>query len=69
MDDLYAGWTLTGVIARSAAGVLRSSSEGTPGAYHRFGWHADRSGASPVPVRPAPALLVEGCGSPPRRPR
>ncbi len=67
MDDLYAGWTLTGSIARLAAGVLRPLSEGAPGAYHRFDWHADRFDASPVPVRPAPVLLVEGCGSAPRR--
>ena len=67
MDDLYAGWTLTGAIARLAAGVLRPLGEGRPGAYHRFDWHADRFDASPVPVRPAAVLLVEGCGSAPRR--
>ena len=67
MDDLYAGWTLTGSIARLQAGVLRPLSEGAPGAYHRFDWHADRFDATPVPVRPVPVLLVEGCGSAPRR--
>jgi uridine kinase len=67
MDDLYAGWTLTGAVARLAAGVLRPLAEGAPGAYHRFDWHADRFDPVPVPVRPAPVLLVEGCGSAPRR--
>jgi uridine kinase len=67
MDDVYAGWTLTGAVARLAAGVLGPLSAGRPGAYHRFDWHADRFEPEPVPVRPAPVLLVEGCGSAPRR--
>ncbi len=32
MDDLYAGWTLTGAVARLAAGVLRPLAAGRPGA-------------------------------------
>ena len=67
MDDLYAGWTLTGSVARLEAGVLRPLSTGAPGAYHRFDWHADRFDADPVRVRPVPVLVVEGCGSAPRR--
>lgn len=67
MDDLYAGWTLTGAIARLEAGVLRPLAGGAPGASHRFDWHADRFDAAPVAVRPAPVLLLEGCGSAPRR--
>lgn len=67
MDDVYAGWTLTGAVARLAAGVLRPLAAGRPGAYHRFDWHAARFDPEPVPVRPAPVLLVEGCGSAPRR--
>jgi len=67
MDDLYAGWTLTGAVARLEAGVLRALAAGRPGTYHRFDWHADRFGAEPVPVRPAAVLVVEGCGSAPRR--
>jgi len=31
MDDLYAGWTLTGAVARLEAGVLRALAEGRPG--------------------------------------
>ena len=67
MDDLYAGWTLTGAVARLEAGVLRPLGEGAPGAYHRFDWHADRFDPDPVPVRAVPVLVVEGCGSAPRR--
>lgn len=67
MDDLYAGWTLTGAIARLEAGVLRPLAAGRTGAYHRYDWAAGRFAAEPVAVRPAPVLLVEGCGSSPRR--
>ena len=31
MDDLYAGWTLTGAVARLRAGVLRPLADGRPG--------------------------------------
>ena len=63
MDDLYAGWTLTGAGARLAAGVLRPLAEQRAGAYHRYDWHAGRfaEAATPVPVREV--LVVEGCGS------
>lgn len=67
MDDLYAGWTLTGAVARLEAGVLRPLAEGRPGAYHRYDWAAGRFGPVPVPVTTAPVLVVEGCGSAPRR--
>ncbi|RBY93384.1 uridine kinase [Blastococcus sp. TF02-8] len=63
MDDLYAGWALTGAVARLSSGVLRPVSEGRPGSFHRYDWSAARfsSGATPVPV-PA-VLVVEGCAS------
>jgi uridine kinase len=63
MDDLYAGWTLTGAVARLSAGVLRPLAQGRPGAYHRFDWPAGRflADADAVPV--AEVLVVEGCGS------
>ncbi|HEX2073492.1 MAG TPA: uridine kinase [Geodermatophilus sp.] len=66
MDDLYAGWTLTGAYARLAAGVLRPLAEGRPGAYHRYDWAAARFDAEPTPVPVADVLVVEGCGSSPR---
>jgi uridine kinase len=66
MDDLYAGWTLTGAFARLAAGVLRPLADGRPGAYHRYDWAAGRFAAEPTPVLPGDVLVVEGCGSCPR---
>jgi uridine kinase len=66
IDDLYAGWTLTGAQARLQAGVLRPLAEGRPGSYHRFDWSTRWFVPEPTPV-PVPAvLLVEGCGSSPR---
>jgi uridine kinase len=66
LEDLYAGWTLTGAVARLRAGVLRSLAEGHAGAFHRYDWAAQRFAdvATVVPVRPV--LVVEGCGSGPR---
>ncbi|MCV2491918.1 uridine kinase [Geodermatophilus sp. YIM 151500] len=66
MDDVYAGWTLTGAFARLAAGVLRPLAAGTPGAYHRYDWHAGAFGTVPTPVPVPDVLVVEGCGSCPR---
>ena len=63
MDDLYAGWTLTGAVARLMSGVLRPLDCGVPGAYHRYDWAAGRFDPDPVPVPAAPVLVVEGCGS------
>ncbi len=67
MDDLYAGWTLTGAVARLEAAVLQPLAAGRPGAYHRYDWAAGRFSPGPTPVAVAPALVVEGCGSAPRR--
>ena len=66
LEDLYAGWTLTGALARLSAGVLRPLAEGRPGAHSRYDWHAGRFASDRVPVPVAPVLLVEGCGSSPR---
>ena len=66
MDDLYAGWTLTGAFGRLAAGVLRPLAEGTPGAHHRYDWHAARFSEAATPVPVPDVLVVEGCGSCPR---
>ncbi|SOE03409.1 uridine kinase family protein [Blastococcus haudaquaticus] len=66
VDDLYAGWTLTGAVARLQAGVLRPLAEGRPGAFHAFDWSTRwfRPEATVVPV--PRVLLIEGCGSSPR---
>ena len=66
MDDVYAGWTLTGAVARLAAGVLRPLAGGCPGSYHRYDWTAGRFSPEPTPVPPVPVLVLEGCGSSPR---
>jgi uridine kinase len=67
MDDLYAGWTLTGAVARLAAGVLAPLAAGRPGSYHRYDWAAGRFAADVEQVPAGPVLVVEGCGSAPRR--
>jgi uridine kinase len=66
MDDLYAGWSLTGAFARLAAGVLRPIAEGRPGAYCRYDWAAERFSVEPTAVPVPEVLVVEGCGSCPR---
>jgi uridine kinase len=66
LEDLYAGWTLTGAVARLCAGVLLPVAEGRAGAFHRYDWHAGRFLPDPVAVPPTPVLVVEGCGSGPR---
>jgi energy-coupling factor transporter ATP-binding protein EcfA2 len=66
LDDLYAGWTLTGAVARLRAGVLRPLAQGRPGAHSRFDWDAGRFTPAPVAVPVPPDLVVEGCGSSPR---
>jgi uridine kinase len=63
MDDLFAGWTMTGAVARLSAGVLRPLAEGRPGAFHRFDWPTGRFSAVPTPVPVTEVLVVEGCGS------
>jgi uridine kinase len=66
MDDVYAGWTLTGAAARLASGALRPLAAGRPGVLHRYDWPAARFSPEPTTVPPAPVLVVEGCGSCPR---
>lgn len=66
LEDLYAGWTLTGAVARLCAGVLRPVAEGRGGAHSRYDWHAGRFAAERASVPAAAVLLVEGCGSSPR---
>jgi uridine kinase len=65
MDDLYAGWTLTGAAARLAAGVLRPLAEGETGGYHRYDWGARRFAAEVTRVPVPEVLVVEGCGAAP----
>ena len=63
LEDLYAGWTLTGAVARLSAGVLRPLAEGRPGSFHRYDWAAGRFADESVAVPVREVLVVEGCGS------
>jgi uridine kinase len=66
IEDLYAGWTVTGAAARLAAAVLRPLADGRPGAFAPYDWAAQRFSPALVEVPPARVLVVEGCGSSPR---
>lgn len=63
LDDLYAGWTITGAVSRLIAGVLRPVAEGRPGAFHGYDWGTLGFSPTATPVPVAPVLVVEGCGS------
>jgi uridine kinase len=66
LEDLYAGWTVAGAVARLSAGVLRPLAEGRAGSHSRYDWAAGRFADEPVPVAVPRVLVVEGCGSSPR---
>ncbi len=66
LEDLYAGWTITGAVGRLRAGVLRPLAEGRAGAYHAYDWAAGRFAPDTTAVPVRPVLMVEGCGSSPR---
>ena len=63
LDDLYAGWTITGAVARLCAGVLRPLTAGHDGTFHAYDWTSRRFCLAPTTVPGRPVLLVEGCGS------
>jgi hypothetical protein len=63
LDDLYAGWTITGAVSRLTAGVLRPVCEGRAGAFHAYDWGSRAFSPDPTAVPAAPVLVVEGCGS------
>jgi uridine kinase len=63
MDDIYAGWTLTGAFSRLAAGVLRPLAEGADGCYARYDWVAGAFERTATRVPVPDVLIVEGCGS------
>jgi hypothetical protein len=67
LEELYAGWTITGAVARLEAGVLRPLAADRAGGYHRYDWAAKRFAPEPTSVPVRPVLVVEGCGSSPRR--
>jgi uridine kinase len=63
LDDLYAGWTITGAVARLSAGVLRPVEGDRAGAFHPYDWTTRRFSPTTTAVPVTPVLLVEGCGS------
>jgi uridine kinase len=63
LDDLYAGWTLTGAVARLRAGVLRPLAAGQDGTVSAYDWTTRSFSPVPSSVPARPVLLVEGCGS------
>ncbi|GHE12734.1 uridine kinase family protein [Klenkia taihuensis] len=62
LDDLYAGWTLDGVVDRLTRWVLEPVAAGRDAVFDAYDWHA---GAFRVPttVPAGPVLVVEGCGA------
>ena len=66
LDELYAGWTITGAQGRLQAGVLGPLAQGRAGSHHRYDWAVRRFSPDPVAVPLREVVLVEGCGSSPR---
>ncbi|YAL81966.1 hypothetical protein ACMYYO_08410 [Dermacoccaceae bacterium W4C1] len=63
LDDLYPGWDgLAATPALVTVQVLLPLRRSEPAAYRRFDWAAGMFAES-VPVRAAPAVIIEGCGS------
>jgi uridine kinase len=62
LDDLYAGWSGLPHLAEALAGLLLPLSEGRPGHFRRYDWHAD-DWAEDVFVAPTGLLVLEGVGS------
>ena len=66
MDDLFGGWTMTGLTVRLSSGVLEPLAEGRSGSYQRYDWDTAAFLPDPLPVPVVDVLIVEGCGSSPR---
>lgn len=62
LDDLYAGWSLDGVVERLTTWVLEPVAAGRDAVFDAYDWHL---GAFRVPttVPAGPVLVVEGCGA------
>ncbi|MGA8256783.1 MAG: AAA family ATPase [Nocardioides sp.] len=66
VDDLLEGWQGLPGVAERLDPLLGPLSEGRPGSYRRFDWHANRLAES-VAVTPAELVVIEGVGSGNRR--
>ncbi|MCL1872268.1 MAG: AAA family ATPase [Promicromonosporaceae bacterium] len=64
LDDLYEGWESgpDGGAERLAAWVLEPLAQNLPGVYRRYDWSSGEY-AEQHEVRPAPFVVVEGCGA------
>jgi uridine kinase len=62
MDALYDGWDGLPRVHEQLATLLTPLSQGRPGRYRRYDWHAGRY-AETVTVDPRPLLVLEGVGS------
>ena len=66
LDDMLEGWTGLEVgVAQLLTTVLVQLSQGRPGSYRRYDWHA-KAWAEDVVVPVTDVLVVEGCASAPR---
>jgi ribose 1,5-bisphosphokinase PhnN len=62
LDDLYAGWTLDGVVDRLRDQVLEPLAAGRAARFLAYDWAAGEF-AVPTTVPVAGVLVVEGCGA------
>jgi len=63
VDDLLAGWDGLHAVARTVRhGLLEPLSQGRPGRYRRYDWHAARFAEERV-VAPVDLLVLEGVGA------
>lgn len=62
MDDLFAGWAGLSTVGAQLERLLGPLTEGRPGRYRRWDWHAE-VWAEEVIVDPVDLLVLEGVGS------
>lgn len=62
MDDLFEGWDGLPTVDAQLGSLLEPMSEGRPGRYRRWDWHAG-AWAEEVEVGPVDLLVLEGVGS------
>ncbi|MFB9314397.1 4-amino-4-deoxy-L-arabinose transferase [Nocardioides plantarum] len=65
LDDLYDGWSGLATVADQLGPLLRPLSEGRPGSYRRYDWHAGAFAETVEVDPPGPGglLVLEGVGA------